>query len=98
MQTFLKCEYLLYERCGIPSSHIIKITNEIEVSMIKVQHWKIYTVYFCGENEKLIKELMKLLTSIQSSNENMGVPISEGIWQQCQQTLDDRYITLIFSY
>jgi hypothetical protein len=46
--------------------------------MIKVQPWKIYPVYFGGENDTLSKELMKLM-SIQSSNENMGVPISDGI-------------------
>ncbi len=46
--------------------------------MIKVQHWKIKPVYFGGENTMPSQKLMKL-TSIQFSNENMGVPISEGI-------------------
>jgi hypothetical protein len=34
-QSFLKCDCLLYERCGIPCSHILKITDEIEATMIK---------------------------------------------------------------
>jgi hypothetical protein len=50
--------------------------------MIKVQHWKIYPVHFGGENDMLSKELMRL-TSIQSSNENMGVPILDGSLQEC---------------
>jgi hypothetical protein len=61
-QTYLKCECLLYERCGILCSHKLKITNEIKASMIKVQHWKIYSVYLGGENDMLSKELMKLMS------------------------------------
>jgi hypothetical protein len=45
----------------------------------------------------LSKEFMKS-TSIQSSNENMGVPISDGSLQECQQILDDRYVTHICSF
>jgi hypothetical protein len=97
-QTFLKSECLLYERCGILCSHILKITNEIEESIIiEVQHWKIYPPYFGGGNTMLSQELMKS-TSIQFSNENMGVPISEGILKEGLQILDDRYVTLIFSF
>jgi hypothetical protein len=59
--------------------------------MIKVQLWKIYPVHFGGENDMLSKELMKL-TSIQSTNENMGVPILDGSLQECQKSLDDRYV------
>ncbi len=84
-QTFLKCECLIFERYGIPCSHILKIMNKFEESMIKIQHWKIYQVYFGGKNTKLSQELMKL-TSIQYRNENMGVLISEGTLQECVQT------------
>ncbi len=35
---------------------------------------------------------------IQFSNENMDVPISEGILKECLQILDDRYITPIFLF
>jgi hypothetical protein len=59
--------------------------NKFEESMIKIQHWKIYQVYFGGKNTKLSQELMKL-TSIQYRNENMGVLISEGTLQECVQT------------
>jgi hypothetical protein len=59
--------------------------------MIKVQHWKIYPVHFGGKNDMLSNEMMKL-TSIQCSNENMGVPILDAIYQECQKILDDRYV------
>jgi hypothetical protein len=35
-QRDLKCECLHYEGCGIPCTHILKITDEIEETMIKV--------------------------------------------------------------
>jgi hypothetical protein len=37
-QHFFKCNCLHYERCGIPCAHIMKITDEIDETMIKVQH------------------------------------------------------------
>jgi hypothetical protein len=43
-QHFLKCDCLhYYERCGIPCTHIMKITNEIDETMITVQHRKVYS-------------------------------------------------------
>ncbi len=96
-QTFLKCECLLYKRCGIPCSHVLKITNDIEVSMIKVQHWKTYPVHFCGENDMLSDELMKL-TPHQCCNKNMGLPISDAIYQGCEKILDDRYVPYMYVY
>jgi hypothetical protein len=65
--------------------------NEIEASMIKVQHWEIYPAHFGSENDMLSNELMKL-TSIQCRNENMGVPILDASYQECQKILDDRYV------
>jgi hypothetical protein len=71
--------------------------NEIEASMIKVQHWKIYPVHFGGENDVLSDELMKL-TSFQCCNENMGVPILDAIYQGCKKNMDDRYVPHIYVY
>ncbi len=90
-QTFLKFECLLYKRCGILCSHVLKITNEIEASIIKVQHWKIYPVHVGGKNDMLSNELIKL-TFIRCSNENMGVPILDASYQGCQKILDDKYV------
>jgi hypothetical protein len=71
--------------------------DEIEASMIKVQHWKIYPVHFGGKNDMLSDELMKLM-SIQFYNENMGVPILDAMYQRCKQILDDRYVPYMYVY
>ncbi len=83
----MKCECLLNKRCGISCSHVLKITNEIEVFMIKVQHWKIYPVHFAGENDMLSNQLMKL-TSLQCGNEIIGVPLLDAIHQGCKKISD----------
>jgi hypothetical protein len=35
-QSFLKCDCLHYERCGIPCTHIMKITNEFDETMKQI--------------------------------------------------------------
>ena len=75
-QSFLKCECLLYERCGIPCSHILKITNIIEATMIKIQLWKVFHVHFGLAESKVSPKLMKGI-SIQLIDEDMGFPISD---------------------
>jgi hypothetical protein len=42
-QSFLKCNCLHYERCGIPCTHIMKITNQINETMITCQYQKVLT-------------------------------------------------------
>ena len=75
-QHFLKCDCLLYERCGIPCSHILKITDQVEATMIKIQHWKVFHVHFGLEESKISSQLMQGI-SIQLIDKDMGVPISE---------------------
>ena len=60
-QSFLKCDCLLYdyERCGIHCSLILKITNEIEATMIKIQHWKVFHVHFGLAESKISAQLMQ---------------------------------------
>ena len=65
-----------YERCGIPCSHILKITDEIEATMIKIQHWKVFHVHFGLAESKISPKLMKGI-SIQLIDKDMGVPISD---------------------
>jgi hypothetical protein len=45
-QHFLKCDCLHYERCGIPCTHIVKINDEIDETMITVQHQNLYSIHF----------------------------------------------------
>jgi hypothetical protein len=73
------------------------VTNEIEASMIKVQHWKIYPVHFGGKNDMLSKKMLKF-TTIQSSNENTSVSIYDGSLQECQKNLDDRYVPHVYLF
>ena len=75
-QSFLKCDCLLYERSGVPCSHILQITDHIEESMIKVQHLKVYHVHYGVPDSDMSEQLMKA-TSLQIINEDMGVPVSD---------------------
>jgi|694.fasta_scaffold57145_5 hypothetical protein len=79
-QRFLKCNCLHYERCGLPCSHILRITNEVEETMIKIQHLKVYQVHHGSQNCNISSKLIQG-SSLQTSYEDMGMPISE----QCLQ-------------
>ena len=43
---FVTHNICLITRCGYPCSHVLKVTNEITIDMIKVQHWKIYATHY----------------------------------------------------
>jgi hypothetical protein len=81
-QSFLKCDCLLYERCGYPCSHILRITNKMENTMVKIQHWKIYAAYYGKENSELSKKIIELVT-LQRSYEGCGMPISHECLNTC---------------
>ncbi len=74
-QNFLKCDCLHYERCGIPCTHIMKITDEIDETMITVQNRKVYSVHFKLPDSRLSDQLMKAV-SIQILNKDLGMPIT----------------------
>jgi hypothetical protein len=74
-QSFLKCDCLNNERCGIPCTHIIKITNEIDETMITVHHQMVYLVHFGLPDLQLSDRLMKAV-SMQILHEDPGMPIS----------------------
>jgi hypothetical protein len=74
-QHFLKCDCLHYERCGIPCTHIMKITDEIDETMITVQHQKMYSIHFGLPDSQLSDQLMKPV-SMQILHEDLGMPIT----------------------
>ncbi len=76
-QHFLKCDCLHNERCGIPCTHIVKITNKIDETMITVQHQhrKVYSVHFGLPDSRLSDQLMKAV-SMQILHEDLGMPIT----------------------
>jgi hypothetical protein len=90
-QSFLKCDCLLYERCGIPCSHILKITDEIEATMIKIQHWKVFNVHFGLAESKISPKLMKGI-SIQLIDEDMGVSTSDESLLKANSPATYRYV------
>jgi hypothetical protein len=94
-QNFLKCDCLLYERCGIPCSHILKITDQVKAT-IKIEHWKVFHVHFGLEESKISTQLMKGI-SIQLIDEDMGVPISKETIIKTNSPETSRYVNLYIS-
>jgi hypothetical protein len=74
-QHFLKCDCLNYERCRIPCTHIMKITDEIDETMITVQQRKVYSVHFGLPDSQLSDTSMKAV-SMQILHEDLGMPIT----------------------
>ncbi len=58
-----------------PCSHILKITNQIDETMIIGHHWKVFQVHYRIPDLELGKQLMKAI-SMQIIHANMGLPVS----------------------
>ncbi len=78
----LKCDCLLYKQCEYPCSHILRITDKVEDTMIKIQHWEIYATLYGVEILLLGKKLMEAI-AMQHCYEGCGMPISNPLLQQC---------------
>jgi hypothetical protein len=81
---------------GIPCSHMLKITNQVEATMIKIQHWKVFHVHFGLEESKISSQLMQGI-SIQLIDEDMGVPISEESLIKANSPETSRYVNSYIS-
>ncbi len=92
-QRFLKCNCLHYERCGIPCSHILKITDEIEEMMIKIQHLKVYQVDYGNMDSNLSSKLMQG-SSLQTSYEDMGMPLLNKCLDKALNPRESLWVTL----
>ena len=86
-QHFLQCDCCLYERCGIPCSHILKVSDDVTKDMIAIQHWKIYPVYHGVKDSDLSHSLMKKVTW-QNCHENYGTPILESTLNKCHRIFE----------
>jgi hypothetical protein len=62
-------------RCGYPCSHVVKVTNELQLDMIKVQHWKIYAAHYNNDSSGIGMKMKRIQLAYQHY-EGMGVPIS----------------------
>ena len=85
-QSFLQCDCRLYTRCGIPCSHVFKVTDTLSREMLAIQHWKVFPVYYGSENSEISKSLMKKVMW-QETNECFGTPISSSIKNHCYRML-----------
>jgi hypothetical protein len=40
-------------RCGFPCSHVLRVTNELQLDMIKIQHWEIYAAHYNDDSSEI---------------------------------------------
>jgi hypothetical protein len=71
-------------RCGYPCSHVLKITNELTLDMIKVQNWKLYSSHYNDYDAEIGLELKKKQMEYQHYD-RMGVPITWEILKQSRK-------------
>ncbi len=71
-------------RCGNPCAHVLKLTNELTLDMIKVQHWKLYAMHYNDEFLGIGLELNKLQFQY-SHYECMGVSTTWEIIKRSQR-------------
>jgi hypothetical protein len=97
-QSFLKCDCLHYERSGIPCTNIIKIINQIDETMITVQHQKVFPVHFGLPDWQLSDQLMKAV-SMQILHEDLKMPISNAkcMFRECI-TSQDIHVSNMFIF
>jgi hypothetical protein len=62
-------------RCGLPCSHVLRVTNELQLDVIKIQNWKIYAAHYNNDSSGIGMELKRIQLSYRHY-EGMGVPIS----------------------
>ena len=53
MVLFLLTHIFLCIRCGYPCTHVLKMTNELTLDRIKVQHWKLYATHYDDDDDFL---------------------------------------------
>ncbi len=59
---FLVTHNIFIGRCGYPCAHVLTVTNEITIDMIKVQHWKIYATHYDDESLGIGMELKNAIS------------------------------------
>jgi hypothetical protein len=62
-------------RCGFLCSHVLRVTNELRLDIIKIQHWKIYDAHYNDDSLGIGMELKRIQLAYRHY-EGMGVPIS----------------------
>lgn len=77
--------------CGYPCSHVLRVTNDLTLDMIKVQHWKLYSSHYNDLSLEIGDELKKM--QFQYTNcEGYGVPINQSILERAKKpSVDDMF-------
>ena len=66
--------------------------------MVKVEHWRVYPVYFGIVNSPLSEAIMKSI-SVQSIYEDYGTPISNECFLRCLEIPPERHVIhLLFNF
>jgi hypothetical protein len=66
----------LFVRSGIPCSHVLKLTDDLCHSMLRIQNWKIYASHYNDNNCELGLEIKKAQMEYQRYKD-MGIPVTE---------------------
>jgi len=75
-------------RCGYPCLHVLCVTNDLTIDMIKVQHWKLYASHYNDTSFGIGDELKKLQFQY-SHYEGFGVPIHQRLLERARKQSDD---------
>jgi hypothetical protein len=62
-------------RCEFPCSHVLRVNNELQLNMIKIQHWEIFAAHYNDDSSGIGMELKRIQLAYRHY-EGMGVPIS----------------------
>jgi hypothetical protein len=80
-------------RCCYPCAHVLKVTHELTLEMIKVQHWKLNATHYNDDDDTLGIGLEFKKLQLQDSNyEEMGVSISTEILTRSQRPFYDNLL------
>jgi hypothetical protein len=47
-------------RCGFPCSHVLRVTNELQLDMIKIQQWKINAAHYKDDSSGIGMEMKRI--------------------------------------
>ncbi len=85
----------IHFRCGFPCSRILRVTNDLQLDMIKIQHLKIYAVHYNEESSGIGMELKKIQLAYRHY-EGLGVPISGELLTRSMKCNLDRVFPYLY--
>ena len=77
---FLSCSCGFYHRIGIPCAHIFSLTQQMELKMFHIRHWKLYSATY-GDGSPLGK-YMQQAQDQNFKNEGLGCVVSFNVMEK----------------